>query len=125
MRQANSQIEIRTGGAGLHDVTCEIARWVTETGIATGLLTVFVQHTLASLLVQENAAPLRLRPPAARCSAKRMGYGVNFRRVCPGAGTNAPGVGFWRMVLSKAPERRDAGGRGQVPRLRDDVDLKG
>ncbi len=72
MRQANTQIEIRTGGAGLHDVTHEIARWVSETGIATGLLTVFVQHTSASLLVQENAAP------AARRDLERY-----FARLAP------------------------------------------
>jgi hypothetical protein len=34
-----------------------VARWVGETGIATGLLTLFIRHTSASLLIQENADP--------------------------------------------------------------------
>ncbi len=57
MRQAIDELELRTAGQGLFECTREVAGWVAETGIATGLLTLFVRHTSASLLIQENAAP--------------------------------------------------------------------
>ena len=57
MRQALYQLTIETGGRGLVEITRQIARWVSEQQIATGLLTVFCRHTSASLLIQENADP--------------------------------------------------------------------
>lgn len=45
--------QISTSGPGLYDVTQEVAAWVQ----GTGLLTLFIQHTSASLLIQENADP--------------------------------------------------------------------
>jgi len=44
-------------GRGLHDITAEVARCVRLAEVRTGVCTVFVQHTSASLLVQENADP--------------------------------------------------------------------
>jgi secondary thiamine-phosphate synthase enzyme len=57
LRQANGQLEVRTAGQGLTEITDEVASWVGGTGIANGLLTLFIRHTSASLLIQENAAP--------------------------------------------------------------------
>ncbi len=48
-------IEVPTRGAGLKDVSSLVQHVVTESGIAIGLCTVFVQHTSASLVIQENA----------------------------------------------------------------------
>ena len=48
---------VRTRGKGLYEITGQIASWLTDRGINNGLLTVFVQHTSASLIVQENADP--------------------------------------------------------------------
>jgi secondary thiamine-phosphate synthase enzyme len=48
---------IRTSGAGLHEFTDEVVRFVQDSGLREGLLTLFVQHTSCSLLVQENADP--------------------------------------------------------------------
>ena len=48
---------VRTSGAGLHEFTDEVVRFVRDSGIREGLLTLFVQHTSCSLLVQENADP--------------------------------------------------------------------
>jgi len=48
---------VRTSGPGLYEFTGEVARFVRETGCREGLLTLFVQHTSCSLLVQENADP--------------------------------------------------------------------
>jgi len=61
MRQATTILPIRTPGTGLHEVTREVARWVEDQDMRDGLLTVFVRHTSASLLVQENAAPAARR----------------------------------------------------------------
>lgn len=50
-------ISIETPGRSLTDFTHEAADWVADSGITTGLLTLFIRHTSASLLIQENAAP--------------------------------------------------------------------
>ena len=55
MRQATRLLDIATPGRGLTEITPEVARWVESTGFDTGLLTVFIRHTSASLLIQENA----------------------------------------------------------------------
>lgn len=57
MKQAVHHLTVRTSGKGLYEITDRIAHWVAAQGITTGLLTVFVQHTSASLIVQENADP--------------------------------------------------------------------
>lgn len=61
MRLHQETLEIRTRGAGLFNVTAEVNAVVAKSGIATGLCTVFVQHTSASLVIQENADPAVLR----------------------------------------------------------------
>ena len=48
---------VRTSGPGLHEFTAEVVRFVRDSGLREGLLTLFVQHTSCSLLVQENADP--------------------------------------------------------------------
>lgn len=50
-------ISIETAGPGLYMFTDRVERFVTDSGVETGLLTVFVRHTSASLLIQENADP--------------------------------------------------------------------
>ncbi len=55
LRQATYSLSIPTQGQGLYECTDEVTRWSRQTGIDRGLLTVFVQHTSASLLIQENA----------------------------------------------------------------------
>ena len=57
MRQATRTVIITTGGPGFTDITGQVAGFVREQGIETGLLTVFCRHTSASLLIQENADP--------------------------------------------------------------------
>ncbi len=57
MRVHQERIEIRTPGVGLTDITAAVAQVVGRSAITTGLCTVFVQHTSASLLIQENADP--------------------------------------------------------------------
>ena len=51
------RIETRTRGKGLHEITAEVQRVVDRAGLAEGLCTIMVQHTSASLTIQENADP--------------------------------------------------------------------
>jgi secondary thiamine-phosphate synthase enzyme len=50
-------LSIPTSGPGLYEFTGEVVRFVRESGVDEGLLTLFVQHTSCSLCVQENADP--------------------------------------------------------------------
>jgi secondary thiamine-phosphate synthase enzyme len=57
MKQAHTTLTVRTPGRGLIDITRRVADWVRESDVRTGLLTLFIRHTSASLVVQENADP--------------------------------------------------------------------
>jgi secondary thiamine-phosphate synthase enzyme len=57
MQQLTTSLAISTRGPGLTEFTQGVRDWIGGSGIRTGLLTVFVRHTSASLLVQENADP--------------------------------------------------------------------
>jgi secondary thiamine-phosphate synthase enzyme len=57
MRQAHHRLSVATPGRGLVEITPAVTRWVEAQGMVEGLLTVFCQHTSASLLIQENADP--------------------------------------------------------------------
>jgi secondary thiamine-phosphate synthase enzyme len=57
MRQVAHQLLVETAGQRLYEITGEVQSWTAAQGIAQGLLTVFVHHTSASLLIQENADP--------------------------------------------------------------------
>jgi secondary thiamine-phosphate synthase enzyme len=56
-RQTTTTLTVDTLGRGLHEITRDVTAWVARSGIAEGLLTLFVRHTSASLLIQENADP--------------------------------------------------------------------
>jgi secondary thiamine-phosphate synthase enzyme len=57
MIQHQDTITIRTRGKGLQEITRDIAAWLSRLGVKTGMLSVFCQHTSASLTIQENADP--------------------------------------------------------------------
>ncbi|HTD45157.1 MAG TPA: secondary thiamine-phosphate synthase enzyme YjbQ [Bryobacteraceae bacterium] len=57
MRFHTHTLEIATRGKGLYPFTRDVAKWVSSTGVQSGLLTLFIQHTSASLVIQENADP--------------------------------------------------------------------
>jgi secondary thiamine-phosphate synthase enzyme len=57
MKQKFHTLDVRTQGPGLYDVTGAAQRFIREAGVENGLLTCFVRHTSASLLIQENADP--------------------------------------------------------------------
>ncbi|MDA1272489.1 MAG: secondary thiamine-phosphate synthase enzyme YjbQ [Verrucomicrobia bacterium] len=57
MRQSLHDLKVNTRGRGFYELTGEIQSLVSESGIQSGLATVHVLHTSASLLIQENADP--------------------------------------------------------------------
>ncbi|MBE9197373.1 MULTISPECIES: secondary thiamine-phosphate synthase enzyme YjbQ [Synechocystis] len=56
-RQHQEILAIATQGKSLHNFTSKIQAVVQHSGVKTGLCTVFVRHTSASLIIQENADP--------------------------------------------------------------------
>jgi secondary thiamine-phosphate synthase enzyme len=71
-RQAFTTLDIRAPAPRLHEISDEVARWVADSEIADGLLTLFCRHSSASLLIQENAAP-----------AARRDLEAYFARIAP------------------------------------------
>lgn len=57
LSQAITTLSIPTSGRGLVEFTADVATFLAQTGLRDGLVTMFVRHTSASLLVQENADP--------------------------------------------------------------------
>jgi secondary thiamine-phosphate synthase enzyme len=57
MRQARQELIIETAGQGFYEFTDAVRSFVGEQTIETGLLTLFLHHTSASLVIQENADP--------------------------------------------------------------------
>lgn len=57
MKQVLHDITFQTTGSSLLDVTGPIRRWIMDQDLKAGLLTIFIRHTSASLIIQENADP--------------------------------------------------------------------
>jgi len=72
MSVRSEQFEVRTRGKGTYEITDHIRQVVKQSGIATGTVTVFVQHTSCSLIIMENA------DPTARCDLEKF-----FDRLVP------------------------------------------
>jgi len=72
VKQAQRIVTVPTRGPGLYEFTDALSGFVREAGMETGLVTCFIRHTSASLLIQENAAP------AARRDLERY-----FERLAP------------------------------------------
>lgn len=57
MRQQLSELCISTRGRGFYEFTDQVEKALEESGLITGLATLHLQHTSASLVIQENADP--------------------------------------------------------------------
>ena len=57
LRQSAHELEIGTRGRGFYEFTARVEELVSRSGMKTGLATIHLQHTSASLLIQENADP--------------------------------------------------------------------
>ena len=84
MRQATHELLIATRGRGFYEFTADVASWVQKNSFQSGLLTLFVRHTSASLLIQENADP-EVRADLERFFARLAPDGdALFRHTCEG-----------------------------------------
>ncbi len=54
MQQLTQTIEVKAQGRKLYDITPQVLKWVNQQTLSTGLLTLYIQHTSASLLINEN-----------------------------------------------------------------------
>jgi secondary thiamine-phosphate synthase enzyme len=54
MQQRTGQISVHTKGRKLYDITPQVIAWAESSGLRTGLITLYIQHTSASLLINEN-----------------------------------------------------------------------
>lgn len=61
----NLTLKLSVGGQGLYDISHKVAEAVARSGLTEGLVTVFIRHTSASLIIQENADPAVQRDLAA------------------------------------------------------------
>ena len=75
MRQASYTLTIPTSGKGLTEISGNVEDLIRQSGVHTGLATLFCRHTSASLLIQENAA-----------SAARRDLEAFFERIAPEGG---------------------------------------
>ncbi|HQR51039.1 MAG TPA: secondary thiamine-phosphate synthase enzyme YjbQ [Methylophilaceae bacterium] len=57
MHQLTHTLATQTRGRRIYDITDEVRRWAESNSMATGLLTLYIQHTSASLLINENYDP--------------------------------------------------------------------
>jgi len=55
MKQRIKTVKIATNGQGFYEFTSDLIKYINETKIKNGLLTIYVKHTSCSLLIQENA----------------------------------------------------------------------
>ena len=77
MKQRLDHLTIAVPGRGFTDITDQVRKFVAQSRINAGLLTLFIQHTSASLLVQENADPdvlTDLEDAFARLVPRAAGY---------------------------------------------------
>ena len=61
MAVEQNSFEIRTNGKGTYEITTEIQSQISRSGVRSGIVNVFVQHTSCSLIIMENAAPAARR----------------------------------------------------------------
>ncbi len=56
MKLVQRSLQLETRGKGLYDVSAQVQKSIAESGVKSGQCTLFIQHTSASLLIQENAS---------------------------------------------------------------------
>ena len=61
MKQAQGVLQIETTGQGLIEITEEVDQWVQKQEVCNGLIIIYIRHTSASLVIQENADPLVMK----------------------------------------------------------------
>jgi secondary thiamine-phosphate synthase enzyme len=100
-------IEVRTRGKGTYEITDDVAHVVHESGVRTGMVTVFLQHTSASLVIYENADP-----------SAREDLHAYFERLVPEDGPD------WRHTL-EGPDDTTSHLRMALTRTSETIPVKG
>jgi secondary thiamine-phosphate synthase enzyme len=83
VKQAFHTVMVPTQGPGLYEFTDAVKTFAREAKIADGLLTCFIRHTSASLLIQENADP-DVQKDLRDFFAQLAKNGMNFRHTAEG-----------------------------------------
>lgn len=84
LRQSLHELNVATRGRGFYMITSEVEELVRKGGFKTGLATLHLQHTSASLLIQENADP-EVRRDLERFFARLVPEGDRlFQHTCEG-----------------------------------------
>ncbi|OAI44192.1 hypothetical protein AYO42_05190 [Rhizomicrobium sp. SCGC AG-212-E05] len=83
MKQAHHTLTVTTRGPGLYDFTGALTDFVRRSEIENGLLTCFIRHTSASLVIQENADPDVLKD-MKDFFAHIATHGMNYRHTAEG-----------------------------------------
>src|SRR5713101_4084451 len=84
LRQSQHELVIKTGDRAFYELTGQLEALVRQTGLRTGLATLHLQHTSASLLIQENADP-EVRRDLERFFSRLVPDGdALFQHTCEG-----------------------------------------
>jgi secondary thiamine-phosphate synthase enzyme len=83
MKQAFHTVRVATHGPGLYEFTGAVAKFAADEKIGDGLLTCFIRHTSASLLVQENADP-DVQKDLQDFFARLAKRGMDYRHIAEG-----------------------------------------
>jgi secondary thiamine-phosphate synthase enzyme len=83
MKQAQHTLTVPTHGPGLYDFTDALSDFVRQCGTENGLVTCFIRHTSASLVIQENADPDVLKD-MKDFFAQIATRGMNYRHTAEG-----------------------------------------
>ena len=83
MKQAFHTVTVPTHGPGLYEFTDAVQKFVRGAGVEDGLLTCFIRHTSASLLIQENADP-DVQKDLRDFFAHLAKNGMNYRHTAEG-----------------------------------------
>ena len=83
MRQAFHTVTISTKGPGLYEITAQLEKFLASENLSEGLITCFIRHTSASLLIQENADP-DVQKDLQSFFAHLAKNGMNYRHTAEG-----------------------------------------
>jgi len=83
LAQRHTRLEIATRGPSFTDITGDIGHWLSQIGAFQGLLTAFIAHTSASLIIQENADP-SVKSDLLSALEKLAPRGASYRHTAEG-----------------------------------------
>jgi secondary thiamine-phosphate synthase enzyme len=95
------QLEVRAHGKGLYEITDEVQSKVESSGVQTGIVTVFIQHTSCSVVIMENADPTARRDLAEFFDRLVPEHAAYFTHRSEGSDDMPSHI---RMVLTRTSE---------------------